>query len=395
MVEKVTEILAPTALIAPVLLQESRTASAELERVTFGRVRATASQLQTMKALTGRARAVVHGAVGTGKTVMAADRARRLAADGASVLVVCHRPHLARHLRQLLSFEGVVPSIRVVHRKTMVAREARLLGRANFDELVATGRPLAEGLEASPDLLALLPDAIVVDEGQDFDDDELDLLLKLLRVPESGPFYVFADPFQRRHGPGTLTNRWGEPCYLVENCRNTQPILRFAERAGGASRGLTSVEGPEPEAIVVLTHDVPAAVASERDLLMQEGFQQNEIVCIALDPDTAKQLRAEIGASQSDAGVTGGGAATTVPAFQGLESEIVLLAVTGQGLRAYEQVYGTKGLRRDLFIAATRARTVLKVVTDRLGWTLLTTLREDVDDGIAHVPSGPKEVVRQ
>jgi nucleotide-binding universal stress UspA family protein len=45
----------------------------------------------------------VLGGAGTGKTILAVERAKRLALDGSRVLLAYHRPRLAQHIELLLS----------------------------------------------------------------------------------------------------------------------------------------------------------------------------------------------------------------------------------------------------------------------------------------------------
>ncbi|MFM2105561.1 MAG: hypothetical protein RL338_593, partial [Chloroflexota bacterium] len=92
-------------------------------------------------------------------------------------------------------------------------------------------RTLPDALRAA---IAANPDdryhAVIVDEGQDFEFEWLELLLTLLRDPAGGVFWVFHDPGQAliRDDP---VARLGLPVVeLYENLRNPGPVARLARR---------------------------------------------------------------------------------------------------------------------------------------------------------------------
>src|SRR5262249_5734804 len=112
-------------------------------------------------------RVAIRGGAGTGKTVLAAESARRLSARKHRVLLVCYNRALAFFLRQRI---GSGPEISSFH---------SLCSRMASDAHLSIPRGVKERElfdEHLPDLLAraaeLLPerryDAIIVDEGQDF-----------------------------------------------------------------------------------------------------------------------------------------------------------------------------------------------------------------------------------
>jgi hypothetical protein len=67
-------------------------------------------------------------------------------------------------------------------------------------------------------------DAIVIDEGQDFEADWFDILEGALSDEERGHYYVFFDDNQRLYSMEAIPNWLGEPFQLTIDCRNTNQI---------------------------------------------------------------------------------------------------------------------------------------------------------------------------
>jgi hypothetical protein len=133
------------------------------------RIALSATQFGALDLLSAQRRALVLGVAGSGKTLLAAEKARRLAAQGFKVLLTCFNRPLAEHLAATIGqLEGV--TVRTFHGLAEeLGREARLIGpnpahdTAYFDELPNV---LDQALRALPERRF---DAIVVDEGQDLD----------------------------------------------------------------------------------------------------------------------------------------------------------------------------------------------------------------------------------
>ncbi|MCY7385840.1 MAG: hypothetical protein LH628_25395, partial [Microcoleus sp. CAN_BIN18] len=69
--------------------------------------------------------------------------------------------------------------------------------------------------------------AIIVDEGQDFDRQEINDLKKL--IPKEGIFYIFQDSNQNLSKNAKLFALKVSPNVLDKNCRNTHKIFKYAE----------------------------------------------------------------------------------------------------------------------------------------------------------------------
>jgi len=110
------------------------------------------------------------------------------------------------------------------------------------DDYFTTQLPSA--LSEAATLLGPRYDAIVVDEGQDFQDVWWLSLLELLEDPEHGVLYVFFDEYQDLYKRERAWPIADPPYQLTTNCRNTRTIHREVVASCDGSIPITC-EGPE------------------------------------------------------------------------------------------------------------------------------------------------------
>lgn len=220
----------------------------------------TNAQIRISRRLAANPRSIVSGPAGTGKSVLALDRARHLASGGARVLYLCFNRMLAGHVSRSLAAEGV-SGVEVWHAHGLYSR---LIADAGMGGEFAAMDPndLAFFAERLPELAALASielgrkpwDALVVDEAQDLLTpshlDTLDLLVK--DGLEGGTWHLFHDPNQNlydtdvRHACEVRL----AGCYPVlerldENCRNTRQVATQASITSGIDLPLAGApEGP-------------------------------------------------------------------------------------------------------------------------------------------------------
>lgn len=173
---------------------------------------------------------------GSGKTLIAAEKARRLAAQRFDVLFTCFNRPLAEFLTATIGRLDRV-TVSTFHRLSeRLGQEAGLIGPSPaHDQAYFDGLP-----DVLDRALALLPmtrfDAIVVDEGQDLDQEWWLPLLDLLRDRERGVVYVFGDANQDLYHArepdelGVVMPETPSVYYLNENRRSTRAIHDFALR---------------------------------------------------------------------------------------------------------------------------------------------------------------------
>lgn len=240
--------------------------------------------------------ALIEGGAGTGKTVLAAERARRAAREGRRVLMLCFNKPLAVALRRELC--GSPASVATFHefcsRMCLASGIDLEAERIGCEEQRFWNERLPEmltdiGLDDPPELY----DDLIIDEGQDFKAAWTEAL-KLFLAPEAS-LYVFRDDFQNIYGGADASAAVDTtPLELSENVRNTQHIFAAGNRfrIGREQRCL----GPKgvPVSWVPSTPDRTAR-AVEREvsrLLTAEGVAPCDIAVLCGCGADASILRA-------------------------------------------------------------------------------------------------------
>lgn len=220
----------------------------------------TEDQFRTIEQLRGRRRVVVSGSAGSGKTLLACEKAVRLSRAGLRTLILCHNPLLADNVARMVTGSGVAVSAFGDWVNDLSAGPEVPL-RSTWTNLEEpTDEELLSGLGSI--IQAEAPyDAIIVDEGQDFRSDWWALVDAAL--VEGGILYVFVDDAQAIL-PDRAYPSLDHALNLSRNCRNSGAVYRVMsvlapslpkaevplERLGMATL-LTYERGSEGEALGV------------------------------------------------------------------------------------------------------------------------------------------------
>jgi hypothetical protein len=229
-------------------------------------------------------RMVVTGPAGSGKTMLAVERAKRVAAKGKDVLFVCFNRRLRDHLRKaekgsgvyFNTFHGLCYALAKRAEVPLSVDDDGPYDRAYFNEEL----PLA--LLSAIEKLGPQYDALFVDEAQDLSNDWLDALTATLRDPEKALIWLFMDDNQR-----VYENRLDVPdgfrhFDLIHNCRNTQAIHREVMKKYEGEVEPEAI-GPEGRDVVLIpTADQPAAVeAIVAELCGREEIPPQDVVVLS------------------------------------------------------------------------------------------------------------------
>ncbi|MTH35990.1 AAA family ATPase [Paracoccus limosus] len=317
-------------------------------------------QIRASRRLAANPRTVVRGSAGTGKSVIALERARQLAKDGKRVLMLCFNQLLAAHVRDGLAAEpgSSKPEVRHVH--------------ALYRELIVNAGLLPQLEAEDSDHLEFFPkrfpelaadalcerateqwDVLIVDEAQDLlTPEHLDVMDLLVRGGLSrGQWHLFLDPLQNIYGVETqemvdLRLAAGAPAFddLFENCRNTRQVAVQASIVSGIDLAVAGApDGPQChvhyhtnkedgiaqlEAIVreLIARDVPA-----RDIAILSTRRHENSLLAGQQELAGRRL-----ADPSNVAALRGGSLllTTMHAFKGLERQVVIaidMAEIGEG----------------------------------------------------------------
>ena len=216
----VNEVLCPQFEIAP-----SATFDTDTKHIIFHRL--LKEQANVLNFLEEQKTAAINGAAGTGKTLVAIEKAKRHAMRGEKVLFLCFNNQLKNYLAENYANENI--------------DYYTIAGYAC--SMCHTGEPdyyaLNSLLENMYESQSFPYQHVIVDEGQDFGNDaieEADILNTLKAIieitQEDGSFYVFYDKLQliqARTMPKFLADA---DCKLTlyRNCRNTENIAKTSLR---------------------------------------------------------------------------------------------------------------------------------------------------------------------
>lgn len=348
------------------------------------RIRLTEQQARVLRIIGGRHRALIGGGAGTGKTLIALEKARRVALDGKRALMICYNRPLADVLRaahggirglEVLSYhqlcERRIARAREISGRDVLSEAQKAWAGADFYD---TQLPFALGLanEIVPEKF----DAVVVDEAQDFSDEYWLGVEDLLKDRESGHFYVFFDPNQmlyKRRGSLPIDD---EPFWLTVNCRNTQHIHTAAYRYyKGEIIDPPEIAGAPLSELVVESAAAQAdAIAREiGHLLSAEGLRPSDMVVLIMGKP--KQSHYDLLMARRLAGNVRWSVEAhdpkailldTVARFKGLEAPIVFLWLP--------PVIDEDQDREALYVGLSRAKSRVYVVGSRLACTAISTV---------------------
>jgi hypothetical protein len=324
-IEAITDRLAPTVTIRHTLADD-------IAEVQARQVELTEMQRRALAGLSRARRVLVYGGAGTGKTVLAEERARRLSADGFRVVLTCFNRPLGDALGGEFEDNDLVTAGSFHHLARRWITDAGLEFPAQAPEGFwddPVGELLLEAF-AEGDFAA---DAIIIDEGQDFDDSWFVALEGALDDPDEGLFLVFADPHQ-----AIYRENWVPPIDAVEysldlNCRNTNQIAAVVARIYGDELPSMGTDGPDPRFIPIESAEgVEKALRGALHSLVNEGnLAADDVVILTQQRKTKDRL-----VGQSPAGLlleaieerTAGVAVETIHRYKGLEASAAVVILS-------------------------------------------------------------------
>mgnify|MGYP003585468206 CR=1 FL=1 len=366
-IEVIKEIFARSFVVSPLV-------STQLAEQESRRLDLTKDQIRVLDFLRSRRRVAVSGGAGTGKTVLAVEKARRLTAEGFHTLLTCYNRQLADNLSRVCDS---VPNLDVMSFHQLCRRLIDRANKASGRDLVAEAKVTYPGKDLYdvqvPNALAyaveILPDrydAIVCDEGQDFREEFWVPLEFLLSDYEKSPLYVFYDDNQNLYSRAGTFPIQDEPFSLSDNCRNTTPIHMAAYKYyKGLAVNPPDNPGEEIQFDAAEGRGQQASKINARivDLIARQGVQANEITVLIADAlhkaeyySLLTRLPLPKPALWLEEGERGKNTVLldTIQRFKGLESQIVIL----WGLDAIDLSKHSELL----YVGMSRAKSLLTIV---------------------------------
>lgn len=344
--KNVINALAPTVSLR-------RTISDEAFDANQGLIELTLEQIRVFSGLRRNSRAVIFGGAGTGKTVLAVEKARQIRDAGETALLVCYNELLKTHLASDETLNGVVVS--TFH--SLCLSQMRKACLPIPDQLPSQWWEkeapycLFEALEITDDSF----DAIIVDEGQDFSKSWIEVLEVAAKGGKQTPYYIFADENQN------LWARDWEPQHdwtvyeLTLNCRNTKEISKKIESLGGCRVSDKVVSGPTPKWSELRKNEKPENRTQKVvHMLLDKGFSPREIVVLCENFQVARHLKKmAVGELTFCEFGRKGIAVETISRFKGLESQAIV-TVLNDYINAIPD--------RMAYVGFSRAKTYLHVI---------------------------------
>jgi len=298
--------------------------------------------------------ATIQGVAGTGKTLIAKEAARRFGTDGRKVLFLCFNKFLYLYLKKQYPYENV--TYYNIH--TFVSQFSE------STEDLSDKEKRAEALYSiSWDEIPF--DDVVMDEAQDFVDDEV-VYFKDFAKEKDGRFFAFYDKNQV-----VLTDKvpeWieGSECRLLltKNCRNTYEIALTAynvidvelnqkiQMMNGEKTSLTFIKGNPMSKLVKLL-----------SLLMgdERGYESNDIVILSLSTEKESIMNGinkisgvPITREKTNSSIL----FTTAKKFKGLESRVIIVVDIN------EESFADEKAKRNFYVACSRATQSLFLMVD-------------------------------
>lgn len=311
-------------------------------------------------------RVEVRGGAGSGKTFMATEQARRLAAMGQRVALVCYSHGLASYLKRITgTWKRRQQPGYVGEFHTLGIQWGAAAGPDELERTKEASQFFEHDLPAQMEQLAAnLPDgqrfdSIVIDEAQDFADSWWEPILIALRDPDAGGLYVFSDEGQRvfdRQGTPPIPL---VPLVLDQNIRNTRQIANTFQPLVDHPMRFLGGDGPEVRFLACDSEEALSVGDDQVEALMDEGWRAEDVALLTTGSRHPEQVGRQAAGNQAywdsfwDVDQVFYG---HVLGFKGLERRAIVLVVNDR--------YALERARERLYVGLSRARDELVVCGD-------------------------------
>lgn len=278
-------------------VESSISLGSDLNGLNSEMIQLTNRQIRVARRMSANPRSIVRGRAGTGKTILALDRARQSASKGKSVLYLCFNKLLASHVKSNLALERV-SSISVRHIHSLYrevidkAGYADKLSQAGMREHDFFGKLMPSLFVDAAIEVDFDPfDVVIVDEAQDLMTSEhldaIDIIVK--DGLNRGSWHLFVDPLQniyggdadavgvRLEGVGIVYDD------LFENCRNTRQVAQQTSIVSGVDMAIEgAIDGVSCECRFSQNREASVQVlVREVEGLLSKGVDPADIIILS------------------------------------------------------------------------------------------------------------------
>lgn len=370
--ERVHEYLAPTVALHRLIRRDVEDGRDRL-------IEASRAQKIVLNQNRPKRRLEIVGPAGSGKSLVAVERARRLAREGFRTLFVCFNQPLASAVGREIDEDG-----EPADRRPVVTTFHRLCERLGTQAVTLPPKPagtpprdwwdvtLPGALDAAIDALpAERFHAVVIDEGQDFEPAWLTSLEFLLHDPVDGVLWVFHDPGQALYRDDRVAELGLDRLDLFEDYRSPAPVAELAARFyHGPTEPYAVTEAGRTPVIVEAEPGRDTTEAVRRQLhhiLEEEEIRPWHVAVLS----GASAPRSEVWRKRHFGNVElWNGAIDDAGVSLGLPAEAIPDAPPDAGIVLFETVRRFKGLERPVIILCELPAEGVRL--DQLLYTALT-----------------------
>ena len=341
----IREIFCPQFNVFP-----SASLDSDLKKLVFHRL--LREQAGILNFLEDQRSASINGAAGTGKTMIAIEKAQRNAAENQSTLFLCYNSQLKKFLSENYSNPKI-------HYYTIAGLACKLCNTTFPDY-----KRMKNVLEDMYFSGTFPYDHVVVDEGQDFGSEILEQtdILQLIHdliidnEEKNGTFYVFYDRLQLIQADKIPQFIEDSDCKLTlyRNCRNTENIAGTSLRPISERKPKLLENAVKGTPAKIHFCDTEAKALEELDMtidnILAEGFK--DVVILTCKTEDSSLLKSGI----KDGRYRNKYRFTTCRKFKGLEADaIILIDVDGESFNPDNVLI--------YYVGTSRARLRLDVIT--------------------------------
>ena len=310
-------------------------------------------QYRLIRLLRNRHRMAVSGPAGSGKTLLALERARDLARSGKRALILCYNRPLADFLSKQVADEDNLEAL-TCHQLCERLRRKASLPSPSGDQFYR------QAAELTLDALSIVEDrydAVIVDEGQVIESEWWVPIEELLEDQEAGVLWVFYDDNQALYGrPRGLPDGLDHQP-LDEVWRNSRPIYEAVMRFyRGDPVDCLGPDGPAVEVAQANGNLRKGLGRVLHRLVNTEHVRTEDIVVLTARNITGSKAGGQVGSFKLVEAPTGPNdiQLSSIYRFLGLEARAVIICeMRPESHPEYEEL---------MYVAQSRARALLVIL---------------------------------